>query len=288
MSLFYKIMPPFAGLLKHFPKQVLTIHFRKFYHRKLQNPPESFYDKVYWMSLNQDNPLWARLADKYLVREYVTERCGEGLLAKLYGVYDSANEIDFDALPKSFVIKTNNGCASNCFVKDKDNTDLEMIRKQMAKYLKYPYGALSGERHYGKIRPKIIAEEYLVDHSHPNAALDDYKFYCFDGVPTYCFITKNRILNTHKIQLMMYDMDWTPLRSSFIDSSRLAEIPRPSAFEEMKSIAAKLSEGIKFVRVDLYEVDGKVKFSEMTFTPGMDAGFNEEFLLEMGKIIDLK
>ena len=242
-------MPPFAGLLKHFPKQVLTLHFRKFYHRKLQNPPESFYDKVYWMSLNQDNPLWARLADKCLVREYVTERCGEGLLAKLYGVYD---------------------------------------RKQMAKYLKYPYGALSGERHYGKIRPKIIAEEYLVDHSHPNAALDDYKFYCFDGVPTYCFITKNRILNTHKIQLMMYDMDWTPLRSSFIDSSRLAEIPRPSAFEEMKSIAAKLSEGIKFVRVDLYEVDGKVKFSEMTFTPGMDAGFNEEFLLEMGKKIDLK
>ena len=163
-----------------------------------------------------------------------------------------------------------------------------MIRKQMAKYLKYPYGALSGERHYGKIRPKIIAEEYLVDHSHPNTALDDYKFYCFDGVPTYCFITKNRILNTHKIQLMMYDMDWKPLRSSFIDSSRMVEIPRPSAFEEMKSIAAKLSEGIKFVRVDLYEVDGKVKFSEMTFTPGMDAGFNEEFLLEMGKKIDLK
>lgn len=281
-------MPPFAGLLKHFPKQVLTIHFRKFYHRKLQDPPVSFYDKVYWMSLNQDNPLWTRLADKYLVREYVTERCGGSLLAKLYGVWDSADEIDFNALPKSFVIKTNNGCASNCFVKDKDKTDLEQLRKQMAKYLKFPYSALSGERHYGKIKPKIIAEEYLVDHSNPDAALNDYKFYCFNGVPTYCFISKDRKPNTHDFKLMMYDMDWKPIPSAFKDSSRAVEIPRPDSFEEMKDVAAKLSHGIKFVRVDLYDMNGRVMFGEMTFTPGMDVGFNDEFLLEMGKKIDLQ
>ncbi len=288
-KLIYALMMPFAGHLKHLQKAILQVRFYKYYKRKLQwKNPKSFYDKIIWMSCNADTSLWTWLADKYKVREYVSARCGENLLTKLYGVYNMASEINYEKLPDSFVMKTNNGCASNFLVRDKKNIDTNAINKQFDKWMKYPYGDLTGQLHYSAIKPKIIVEELLVNKSNPTASLVDYKFYCFNGVPLYCHVLSDRKFNTHDVNKMMYDIDWVAHPEFLTRYDNMKELPRPSCFEEMKLIASKLSQNINFVRVDLYEVNGKVYFGEMTFMPGTDCDYSEATCLKFGQLFDEK
>ena len=288
MNPIYNLLKPFAPIIGKYHKFILSLRYRKALGRSIEKKnPKSFYDKIFWLSCNSDTTEWSRLADKYLVREFIKEKIGEEYLPQLYGVYDSAEEIDFDKLPNSFVIKTNNGCASNFLVRDKKNTDLEKIRKELAYWLKFPYGELTGQRHYSRIEPKIIAEEFMYQEKDPKAALIDYKFYCFDGKPMYCNVISERIFNTHRIKKHMYDMDWKPIPEMFTSTENLQEIERPMTFEKMKEIAGKLAKGFSFVRVDLYEINGKIKFGEMTFMPGMDIGWNDKTQLEFGSLIKI-
>lgn len=274
---------PLAPTLGRYQDQVLSLRFFKALGRRRQNPPESFYDKVFWMSANADTTLWTRLADKVSVRDYVAERCGNGILTDLYATYDSADSIDFDALPDCFAIKTNNGCASNYLVRDKGKVDLDAIRDGLACWLQFPYGELTGQLHYARIRPMVLAEELLLDESDPGTVLLDFKFYCFGGEPRWCYIVANRRFDQkHTHDRMMYDMGWQPHPECFVAGVGLASVERPEALDEMRRIAASLSEGIPFVRVDLYQVNGKVRFGEMTFMPGMDPGFTESFQKELG------
>ncbi len=288
MNPVYKLLRPFAPIIAKYHKQVLTLRYRIALGRKIEtNNPKSFYDKIFWLSCHSDTNLWSRFADKYMVREYIAEKIGEEYLPKLYGVYDSAAEIDFAKLPNIFVIKTNNGCASNFLVRDKKTTDVEKIRKELDYWLKFPYGEVTGQRHYTRIAPKIIAEEFMYQEKDPKATLVDYKFYCFNGVPMFCNVISERVFNTHKIKKHMYNMNWEPQPHFFKDSEYLKEIDKPETFEEMKRIAAILSTGFSFLRVDLYEVNGKIKFGEMTFMPGMDIGWNEETQMKFGELIEL-
>lgn len=265
---------------------VLSFRFRKALGRKRQEPPKSFYDKIFWMSANTDTSLWTKLADKIEVRKFVTERCSEGILPKLYAIYKSAEDIDFGKLPDAFAIKTNNGCASNYLVRSKADADLESIRAGLARWLRFPYGQLTGQLHYAKIPPRILAEELLFQEGDPKATLVDYKFYCFGGRPRYCYVVSNRRFDAkHTHNRMMYDMSWNPLPEAFIPGKEFGITHEPEAFDEMKRIAAVLSMGIPFVRVDLYEVNGNVRFSEMTFMPGLDPGFTEVFQLKLGNLI---
>lgn len=280
--------PALAPVLAKNQDRVLSLRFRKALGRRRQDPPRSFYDKIFWMSANSDTSLWTALADKIKVREYVAERCGEGILPELYATYGSAADIDFDVLPDAFAIKTNNGCASNYLVRSKASADLEAIRSGLTRWLRFPYGELTGQLHYAKIPPRILAEELLFQSDDPHAMLVDYKFYCFDGEPRYCFAVSNRRLeegNAHA--KMMYDLDWKPLASAFKAGTELAPVERPARLKDMIDVAARLSEDIPFVRVDLYEVDGAVRFSEMTFMPGLNSGFTEEFQRAMGRSISL-
>lgn len=288
MNAIYNLLKPFAPIIGKYHKFVLSLRYRKALGRSIEKKnPKSFYDKIFWLSCNSDTTEWSRLADKYAVREFIKEKIGEEYLPQLYGVYDSADEIDFDKLPNSFVIKTNNGCASNFLVRDKKNTDLEKIRKELAYWLKFPYGELTGQRHYSRIKPRIIAEEFMYQEKNPQAALIDYKFYCFDGKPMYCNVLSERIFNTHRFKKHMYDMDWEPIPGMFTSTDDLQEIDRPVTFESMKEIAGKLAEGFSFVRVDLYEINGKIKFGEMTFMPGMGMGWNEKTQYEFGSLIKI-
>lgn len=254
----------------------------------MQNPPRSFYDKVFWMSMNADTSLWTELADKIAVRDYVESRLGRELLPELYGTYRTAQDVDFDELPSSFVIKTNNGCASNYIVRSKDSANLEDIRAGLSKWLKFPYGDLTGQLHYSRIKPRILAEELLYQADAPDKTLTDYKFYCFNGSARYCYVVMDRVFDQkHSHRRMMYDMQWAELPDVFIEGVSLGHIEKPSALGAMIETAETLSRGIPFVRVDLYEVDGAVKFSEMTFMPGMDPGFIEAFQEAMGSMIAL-
>ncbi len=286
-NLIYSILSPFHSVMRCFQKNLLELRFYTWYKRRIQwKNPQSFYDKILWMSCNVDTSLWSWLADKYKVREYVSARCGEDLLTKFYGAFDASKDIDFDSLPNSFVVKTNNGCTSNVLVRDKSKEDWASVCKQLDKWLKFPYGDMTGQLHYSAIKPKIIVEELLKQEDNPTATLIDYKFFCFNGKPLYCFVVTDREVNTHNYNKMLYDMQWIAGPKMFVNREKQKEIPKPVCFEQMKNVASTLSKDINFVRVDLYEVNGSVKFGEMTFMPGWDCGFSETTLLQWGKQFD--
>lgn len=287
MRWIYKLLQPFAPIIGKYPKQVLAFRLYKDLGKKINTKnPKSLYDKIYWLSFNTNTEIWSQLADKYGVRDFVKKEIGEEYLPQLYGVYKSAYEIDYHSLPERFVIKTNNGCASNFLVKNKATTDLVKISKELKFWLKFPYGELTGQKHYTRIPPRIIAEEYLFQEDNPEATLIDYKFFCFDGKPHYCETISERVFGTHLHNKMMYDMNWKSHPDFFKEGCPIKEIKKPQTFEKMKEIAQKLSKGFKFVRVDLYEVNGKIKFGELTFTPTTH-NFTEEFQDHLGSLIKL-
>lgn len=254
----------------------------------MQDPPRSFHDKLFWMSVNTDTGLWTALADKVKVRDYVARRCGDDVLAQLYATYPTAQAVDFEELPERFVIKTNNGCASNCIVRSKSTADLEAVRTVLAQWLAFPYGELTGQMHYARIKPLILAEELLCQREEPDSVLSDYKFYCFGGDVRYCYVVSDRQFDTvHSHKRMLYDMDWNALPQVFKEGVPIGYSEKPACLEEMARVAGRLSQGIPFVRVDLYAVNGTVKFSEMTFLPGMHHGYTESFQEELGQEISL-
>lgn len=279
---------PLAPVLANHQRLVLSLRFRKALGRRMEEPPLSFYDKLFWMSTNTDTQLWSRLADKVQVRDYVAELCGSDVLTKLYALYDNADAIDFDALPDCFAIKTNNGCGSNVLIRSKADADLEAVRESLRRWLKFPYGELTGQLHYARITPQILAEELLSQEGAEDKPLVDYKFYCFNGEPKYCYIVSERHFDyKHSHSRMLYDMDWNPLPHVFVEGRSLAYIDAPLCLSQMREVASRLSKDIPFVRVDLYEVNGRVKFSELTFLPGMDPGYTNEFQRALGELISI-
>lgn len=254
--------------------------------------PQDINEKINWLKLYGDTSQWARLADKYKVREYIKEKGLESLLVPLYGVWNKVEDIDFNSLPESFVLKANNGCGDYIVVKDKRATGLESQIKSLKRDLKNRYGYYQGEYHYVKIPPKIIAEELLIQEESFSSSLIDYKVWCFGGKP-YCILTCYS-RDKSKVYVESYDLEWNyhPENSVFTDHFRDGGgiIPKPECLEELLDYAKILSEGFPQVRVDFYIVKGKIYFGEMTFTSagGCMEYFTDKFLLEMGKEVSLK
>lgn len=260
--------------------------------------PKDLNEKILWSKLYSDTSEWVRLGDKYRVREYV-ESLGLGdILTRLYAAWFSIEEVNFDILPQKFILKSNNGDGKgqNKIVdKMALGGGTEDLLKLISSWLnKKNVGALGAEPHYRKMKPCVIAEELLtndkVSAKYSNSIID-YKFWCFGGVPEYIFCVTNRTNETFDI--MVYDKDWNahPEHCVFSSSHRSAEIiPKPKNFERMKEIVAKLSKGFPYLRVDLYNLDGKIYFGELTFSSlgGMMNYFTPQFLLEMGGKVDLE
>lgn len=214
-----------------------------------------------------DKTLWPVLADKYRVRQYIEDRIGSKYLNELYSRYEKETDIDFGALPQSFVLKTNNGCGTNIIVKDKSALDYDAVRKKLKYWLRYPYGELTGQLHYAHIPPCIIAEKYMRQ-SNDDKGLTDYKFFCVNGVPKYVFVETDRVVNDHIFKAMAFDMDWIAQPDLVKYDIVLTECPqKPSSFDEMKEVVTRLAQPFKFVRIDFYDVDGCPIFGEYTFTP---------------------
>ena len=283
-----RMLVPFAPFFAQHQKQVLALRLRKVLGRRMQDPPVSFHDKLFWMSTNTDTSLWTRLSDKVKVRDYVVQCCGDRVLTKLYATYQTADDICFENLPERFVIKTNNGCGANCIIRAKSAADLDSVRSTLAEWLRFPYGELTGQMHYARIEPLILAEELLYQQGRPDSLLPDYKFYCFDGDVRYCYVVSDRQFDTvHSHKRMLYDMYWKAHPDVFKRGVPLGYAGKPSSFEKMEEVARRLSQGIPFVRVDLYEVGDAVKFGEMTFLPGMHHGYTERFQEQLGEAIVL-
>lgn len=232
--------------------------------------PKTFDEKLQWLKLYDSTPLKTKLADKYLVRDWVAQLIGSEHLVPLLGVWDKFSDIDFSTLPKEFVLKCNHGSGWNVIVRDKDKMDLEGIRAKFEKWLALNYAFISGfELHYRDIVPKIIAEEYIGDIDKNPA---DYKFHCFDGKPEYLQYNTDRNIEKHYAREVFYNMDW--FRQPFVSGVRersLSDTEKPKSFDKMKELATKLCQDFPYVRVDLYDVNGKIYFGEMTFTS--DSGY---------------
>ncbi|MBR3524788.1 MAG: glycosyltransferase [Lachnospiraceae bacterium] len=223
--------------------------------------PESYTEKLNVSKLYGGTPLRAVLSDKLAVRDWVAQKAGDGYLIPLYGSFESFGDIDLSALPDSFVLKCNHDSGSVTLIRDKreiDRKERRRLRKKYAFHLKKRYAYIGFELHYDLIKPCILAEKYMGDN------ISDYKFFCFGGKPYYVAVHYDRAKG-HKCNI--YDMDWEPQPFVTNDANGKEQLPRPEAFSEMKTLAEKLCKGFDHVRVDLYEIDGKVYFGEMTFTP---------------------
>ena len=267
-------------------------NYRFFMHRDIQlDSPQDINEKINWEKLNGDYKRWALLADKYRVREYITSKGLKDILIPLYGVWDSADKIEFDCLPDSFILKTNGGSGDAVIVKDKNSIDIHEIVKKTNRFLRMPYGVHSGEPHYLFIKPKVIAEKLLEPIESFSTSLIDYKIWCLNGVPSYIWVCYSR--SKQEVKVETYDLDWKyhPEYSIFNDHyvNGGGKVPKPQNFDRMLEIARILAEGFKQVRVDLYNIDGHIYFGELTFTSngGYMDFYTPDFLLEMGNNVDL-
>lgn len=224
--------------------------------------PKRFNEKIQWLKLYASTPIKTRLADKFLVRDWVKEKIGEEYLIPLLGVYDKFEDIDFSKLPDRFVIKCNHGCAYNIIVKDKSQLDLAEVKAKLDKWMSENFAFRWGyELQYRDIPPKIIIEKYMEDES---GELRDYKISCFNGQPEFIWIDSDRFVD-HKRNL--YDINWNQLNCKVNSRYNTFKSPeKPKCLAEMIELAKVLSKEFQYVRVDFYIINGKLYFGEMTFT----------------------
>lgn len=278
-------------LCRLFPRTAVRIQYRHIMGRKINlSNPQDLNEKINYLKFHADLGEWARLTDKYTVREYIKERGLSDILVPLYGKYNSGEELvdDWNNLPDSFIIKSNHGCGTVKMVHDKHSEDLSEIRKETEGWLKMKFGVGTNEPHYKLIKPCIIVENLLEDHSMHSfsKSMIDYKVWCFDGKPYSILVVANRDYQTGSYQLDTYDIHWNRIDGALTNvHERPPSLPKPKNFEEMLECASVLAKGHKQVRVDMYDIDGKIYFGEMTFTSqgGYMNYYSPEFLLTMGR-----
>ncbi len=241
--------------------------------------PRDINEKINWLMCYGDTSRWARCADKLGVRDFLAEKGYPDLRIPVLGTWRKAEDIDYDSLPEKFVLKCNHDSGSWHVIDKKAGYDREAINKDLNKHLKQKFGYVNGEMFYNSIEPCILAEPYLENPV-------DYKLWCFDGRPYMFWVGSNR---THEeVDVCAYDLDWNPHPEKAIYNEHKHQgdkpLPRPASLERMIETGAALSEGFPEVRVDFYEIDGKLLLGEMTFA--MQGGrinfYTPEFLRELG------
>ena len=244
--------------------------------------PIGFNEKLNWLKINDIHPEYTDYVDKIKVREIVKEKLGEDICFPLLGQWERYEDIDFSTLPDSFVLKCNHDSGSVKIVKDKSTIDHKEFAEFFKSRLKMNPYTIGREYPYKKVKPMIMAEKYMT----PQGASDieDYKFFCFHGKPEIMFVATER---SSDCKFDFYDMDFNHLDIVTIHPQSGKVLEKPALFDRMKEIATVLSEGIKMVRIDLYEIEGKIYFGEFTFFHG--GGFwlftPEEWEKKLGDLI---
>lgn len=256
--------------------------------------PKTFCEKLQWLKLYNRDPLYTTLVDKFAVKKWVADKIGEEYVIPMLGAWNNANEIDFESLPNQFVLKTTNGGGGDVVIcKDKPKFDKKNAAKHLNQGLKKGIYNKLREWPYKNVPPRIIAEKYIdfekSSNNKDSSDLIDYKFFCFNGIPKFCQVIRNR--NT-KETIDFYDMDWNHM--PFVGLNPVAKnglnpVAMPKNLKKMISICEKLSEEFPFIRVDLYNVDGKIYFGELTFYPASGFGVFEpdEWNYKLGDMIKI-
>lgn len=239
----------------------LKIAFKARLNKSLNiNEPHSFNEKLQWLKLYDRNPLYTNLVDKYEVRKYISQTIGKEYLIPIIGVWDKFEDIDFSKLPDKFVLKCTHDSGGLVICKDKYKLDTEMARKKINKCLKRNFYYSGREWPYKNVKPRIVCEKYMVDES--GTELKDYKFFCFNGEPKALFVATDRDIDT---RFDFYDMNFNHLPVMQHYKNGVKKVFKPKGFDEMIKLAAQLSKDIPHVRVDFYDINGKVYFGELTF-----------------------
>lgn len=229
------------------------------------NNPIRFTEKIQWIKLNGDLAVMTERADKFKVRDYIEKRIGNKYCIPILNVWTSIDDVNFDELPEQFVLKMNHGSGMNYVVKDKNNMDISDIKKHFYYWQKYPFWARSFETQYRFMERKIIAEKYIEE---IDGSLYDYKIHCFDGKAKFIQCIGDRDIISHTGYQKNYDLAWNELDWTFADYPDFPyPVLKPKKLEEMIFVAEKLALNERYVRIDLYEINGNVYFGEITYTP---------------------
>ena len=243
------------------------------YYPNIDNP-KTLNEKVQWLKLYYDDPLITVGCDKYKVKEYIAKTIGEEYVVKLYGAFDDADEIDFDKLPDKFALKVNDNTGFNIIVQDKSKLDIMRTRCRLNNWVqpwKNCYYA-SFYQGYKNVKPKIIAEAYL-DIPHNSK---EYKIFCFNGKADFVLVELDYF--GKKPERAFYDRNYNETEFKIGKMPKVALDKKPENFDKMIELADKLSSPFPLVRVDFYDVDGKIYFGELTFYSG--GGFSHIYPLE--------
>ena len=257
------------------------------YKLSLENP-KTFNEKIQWLKFYNQRAEYTRMVDKVAVKEYVAEIIGDKYVIPTLGVWDNPEDVDFDKLPNQFVLKTSHGGGSLGVVicKDKSRIDYKKVVKKLRAAKKQNIWHELKEWPYKNVNPRILAEEFLTSSS-SQSDLTDYKFYCFNGVVTYCEVITGRYT---KKQIDFFDLNWNHQKFTFDGYDFADELPiKPSLFDEMVGVATKLCKDLPYSRIDLYVVNNHVYFGEITFFPASGLrGFHPiEWNEQLGDLIQL-
>ena len=249
--------------------------------------PQTFNEKINWLKLHVNiTPQCTMMVDKYGVRDYIKEKIGEEYLIPLLGVWNTFDEIDFEKLPDEFVLKTTHDSGGVVICKDKNKLNIPEAREKLTKHLHYNYYWRGREIPYRDVPPRIIAEKLMVDEG--GAQLKDYKIFCFDGKPTILFLASDRF-SEGGVKFTYYDMDLNILPIKSQGHERDLNPPVVPNWEEMKQLAGVLSAGFPHLRVDFYNINGKIYFGELTFhhDSGIVPFEPEEWEYKLGNMIKI-
>lgn len=253
----------------------LYLRMRYFMHTKkllsLRNP-KRFNEKLQWLKLYNRKPEYTRMVDKYEAKLYVSDLIGEEYIIPTLGVWDDPDEIDFDALPERFALKCTHNSGKGMYIcKDKSKMNKEAVKEGLRSGLKQNYYLFNREWPYKNVKPRIIAEQYIEECS--GADLIDYKFYCFNGEPRFLYVSQG-LAHDETACINYVTLEWEKAEFKRNDYQEFKTLPpKPQNFDKMIELSKRLSDNVPFLRVDFYNINGKIYFSELTFSPG--AGFTK-------------
>ncbi len=261
----FKIM--YNGYLNWVPDKIyLKIMHRLVLGRKINfDNPKTFNEKLQWLKLYDRKDIYTKMVDKYEAKEYVKNAIGEEYIVQTIGIYNKFEEIDFDKLPNQFVIKCTHDSGSTIVCRDKTTFNIDKVKTKISKALKNNYFYQLREWPYKNVKPKILIEKYM--ESKGNKEMIDYKFFCFNEEPKFIYVSQG--LENHKTaKISFFDTDFKKEKFKREDYKEFEELPqKPIHFEEMKRLARILAKKTTFLRVDFYEINEKIYFSELTFFP---------------------
>ncbi|NTW98361.1 MAG: hypothetical protein HGB35_00180 [Geobacteraceae bacterium] len=271
-----------GSLLKRWysDEEYIRRRYNKAFGRELDlNNPKAFNEKLQWLKLYYRDPEMAICADKYEVRKYLSDKGFKGILNTVYAVYEKAGDIDFNKLPKRFVLKATHGSGWNIICENNSEFSWPCWRRVLNSWLNQNLYVYGREWVYKDMKPRILCEKYL---EIEDGELFDYKFFCLNGKVEFIQATDN---DKKTARINLYDIDWNLMKEKYAFIGSPKNIPRPAMLEQMIEIAENLSKPFPFARIDLYDVNGGIVFGEMTFFPssGFKGFYPEKFDLELGE-----